>query len=223
MMTASNKIDIPLKSKPLTFMQARSLERRERLIAATLSLLDTLSLEEITLAVVSNRAGIPYSSTCYLYPKTNYLLAAVIERLHDQYLVMLREPYLRGTSKHWQTIIGEIIDRKTAFYNQRPDARQLMLSDKSPPEIKHAERLADHSIGLAMIAAISKYYELPSFPERENVFFYSAKILSLFFTLSNIQHNKITLNFNQEAKWATINYLNAHLPFDLKPAKSHKR
>jgi AcrR family transcriptional regulator len=207
----------------MTPIQMRSMERRERLIAATATLLDGVPLEEITLAVVANRAGVPLGSTYHLYPKINHLLAAVIERLHDQFLILLMEPYARQKAKNWQSIIEESIQRRLQFYNQRTYARQLVLSDKSPPEIKHVERYNDHAIGQVMIDLIQKHFVLPNFSSRADVFFYSAKITSLFFTLSNIHHDKITENFCKEAKLAVVNYLRAHLPDDLPPAKSYQR
>lgn len=223
MMTASIGSDAPLNRKRMTPIQVRSMERREMLIAATVTLLDVIPLEEITLAVVANRAGVPLGSTYHLYPKINQLLAAVIERLHDQFLILLMEPYTRQKAKNWQAIIEESIERRLQFYNQRPDARQLVLSDKSPPEIKHAERYSDHAIGQVMIDLIQKHFVLPNFPGRADVFFYSAKITSLFFTLSNIHHDKITESFGKEAKLAVVNYLRAHLPDDLLPAKAYQR
>lgn len=222
-MTASIRSHVPLNRKRMTPIQLRSMERRERLIAATFALLDVVPLEKITLAVVANRAGVPFSSTYHFYPKINHLLAAVVERLHDQFLVLLMEPYTRQKAKNWEAIIGETIERKLQFYNQRPDARQLVLSDKSPPEIKHAERYSDHATGQVMIDLIQKHFILPNFPNREDVFFYSAKITSLFFTLSNIHHNKITENFGREAKLAVVSYLRAHIPEDLPPAKTYQR
>nr|WP_314527352.1 hypothetical protein [uncultured Pseudomonas sp.] len=212
-----------MNRKRMTPIQMRSMERREKLIAATVTLLDVVPLEEITLAVVANRAGVPLGSTFHLYPKINHLLAAVIERLHDQFLILLMEPYTRQKAKSWQAIVEESIERRLQFYNQRPDARQLVLSDKSPPEIKHAERYSDHAIGQVMVELIQKHFILPNFPGRADVFFYSAKITSLFFTLSNIHHDKITDHFCKEAKLAVINYLRAHFPDDLPPAKAYQR
>jgi len=208
-----------LNRKRMTATQARSMERRERLIAAAITLLDITPIENITLAVVAHRAHVPIGSTYHFYPKINHLLAAVVARLHDQFLIQLMEPYTRQTQASWQAIIEESIRRRLIFYNQRPDARHLVLSDKAPPEIKHADRFNDHAIGQVMIGIIQRHFKLPDFPAREDIFFYSAKITSLFFTLSNIQDGKITEEFAREAQLAAIGYLGNHLPHELSHAK----
>lgn len=211
-----------INPKRMTATQARSMERRERLIASAITLLDLVPMEDITLAVVAHHAHVPIGSTYHFYPKINNLLAAVVARLHDQFLIQLMEPYTRQSQASWQAIVEESIKRRLTFYNQRPDARHLVLSDKAPPEIKHADRFNDYAIGQVMIDIIQRHFKLPDFPARADIFFYSAKITSLFFALSNIQHGQITEELAREAQLAAISYLSNHLPRELAPANTSK-
>lgn len=195
--------------------QVRGMERRERLMAAATTLLGQFPIEDVTLALVAKRAGIPIGSTYHFYPKLNELFAAMASRWHAELQDLLSQPYTGDAAVSWQAIVETSIRRATTFYNQRPDGRQLILSDKTSPDIKHADRSYDQAIGQLMIDLIRQNFELPDFPGHADVFFYSVEIADLFFMLSNIRHGTITDEFCAEAQRAVVSYLRNYLPLHL--------
>nr|WP_314527342.1 TetR/AcrR family transcriptional regulator [uncultured Pseudomonas sp.] len=214
--------DLTPDTKRTTATQARGMERRERLMAAATTLLGQFPIEDITLALVAKRAGIPIGSTYHFYPKINELFAAMASRWHAELQDLLSRPYTGDAAVTWQSIVETSIKRATAFYNERPDGRQLILSDKSSPDIKHADRSYDQAIGQLMIDLIRQSFELPDFPGRTDVFFYSVEIADLFFMLSNIRHGTITEEFCTEAQRAVVSYLRNYLPLHLPVSATEK-
>jgi AcrR family transcriptional regulator len=210
--------DITSDPKRIAATQVRGMERRERLMAAATTLLIEVPIEDISLAIVAKRAGIPIGSTYHFYPKINELFAAMAGRWHAELTVMLSEPYTGTESESWQAIIETSIKRARALYNERPDGRQLILSEKTSPDIKHADRSSDQAIGQLMIDLIEQHFHLPDFPGRADVFFYGVEIADLFFMLSNIRHGKITEELCAEAQRAVVSYLRNYLPLHLPTA-----
>jgi AcrR family transcriptional regulator len=211
--------DITFNSKRIAATRARGMERRERLMAAAATLLILVPIEDISLAVVAKRAGIPIGSTYHFYTKINELFAAMADRWHAELTVTLSEPYTGTEAVSWQAIVETSIMRAVALYNQRPDGRQLILSEKTSSDIKHADRSNDQAIGQVMIDLIAQHFDLPEFPGRVDVFFYGVEIADLFFTLSNIRHGKITEEFCAEAQRAVVSYLRNYLPLHLPTAR----
>ncbi|MCY1369464.1 hypothetical protein D9M69_565090 [compost metagenome] len=174
-------------------------------------------MDEITLAVVAKRTGIPIGSIYHFYPKINELFAAATSRFHTCLKTRLSEPYAAQEASSWQTIVESAIKRAALFYNERPDGRHLILSEKSSPDIRTADRYNDQILGNIMMDIIQQHFELPTFPNRLDIFFYAVEIADLFFMLSNIRHGKITESFCVESQRAIVSYLRNYLPSYLPP------
>lgn len=202
------------ETKRTTALQIRGMERRERLVAAATTLFGQHPIEDVTLTLLAQRAGIPIGSTYHFYPKFNELFATMVGAWHAEPHSLLSQPYIGDASASSQAIVDTSIKRVTTFYNQRPDGRQLILSDKSSPDIKHADRSYDQAIGQLMIKLFRKNFELPDFRGRVDVL-YGVKIDDLFFMLSNIRHGTIAEEFFTETQRALVNclrnYLSQHL------------
>jgi AcrR family transcriptional regulator len=221
-MTDPKMNHITPETKRTAATQVRGMERRERLMTAATTLLGEYPIEDITLALVAKRAGIPIGSTYHFYPKINELLATMAGRWHAELQEVLSRPYTGDAAVSWQAIVETSIKRAATLYNHRPDGRQLILSDKSAPDIKHADRSYDQAIGQLMVDLIRQHFELPDFPGRTDIFFYSVEIADLFFMLSNMRHGTITEEFCSEAQRAVVSYLRNYLPLHLPAANIEK-
>ena len=192
--------------------QARGQVRREKLAVAASELLNERPLDEISIAAIAERAGIPVGSAYHFYPDLNSVFAILTVRFFEELATVLGVPIAPEHAATWQNVIETVADRAACLYDRRPDCRQLILGGKAPAAIKLADRANDERVGQMVIDAIEQHFVLPEFPRRAEVFFYAVEIADLFFTLSQIRHGKITKELCSEAKNAAISYLRAYLP-----------
>ena len=200
------------RTKRVAGVQGRGEARREQLLDAAIALLGESELENISLADIAKRAGIPVGSTYHFYPNINAVYAGLTLRFFEELDGVLAAPYSGPSTVSWQSIIETAIDRAASLYQSRPDYRQLILGGKAPAEIKLADRINDETIGKNVIDLIERHFVLPQFPRRNDVFLIAVEMADLLFTLSQVRHGEITPEMCVEAKRAVIGYLRSYLP-----------
>ena len=203
----------PLERRPST--QARGRARRELLIQTTKDLLDEQPLDTISLAEVAARAGIPTGSAYHFFPSLNSLFEALAERFAEELDAAISAPYEIADDAVWVDIFYQAVDRGRAIYEASPAYRQLIISGKSPAEIKLSDRVNDELGARLLIDAINQHFVLPDIPRVAEIFFYAVEIIDTFFMLSMLRNNEITNEMIIEAKRARYAYLRVYLPREL--------
>lgn len=87
-----------------------------------------------------------------------------------------------------------------------------MIGGKTPPEIKQVDRINDREIGKVMCEIFQQHFDLPDLPNTKDIFYYFIEITDVMFTLSVIEHSKITDEMLNEAKRVGRSYLASYLP-----------
>jgi len=192
--------------------QARGRARREKLLQTAAELLGEKELEEITFNEVAQRAEIPKGSAYHFYANVMDLYSALTEQIGADLLATLSAPIDSDQVKRWEDVLAELCRRTEQFYDQRPDARQLLIGGKTPPQYKSTDRENDRRIGALLKHQLSQHFKLPSIPNELDVLYYAVSIIDLIYCLSMIRHNHITEEMGEEAVRAGVAYLRTYLP-----------
>ena len=100
---------------------------------------------------------------------------------------------------------------------------QLLISPKTPPQLKLRDRQSDRRIAGLFEAQIGSLFALPSRPDRTGIFFRAVEIADLMFSLSMLEHGSITPAMTEEAVRAVTGYLLRHFPAKLPAAAICRR
>jgi AcrR family transcriptional regulator len=195
--------------------QARGRARRDLLLNAAAELLAEKELEEITFNEVAQHAGVPKGSAYHFYANISDVYSALTKRIGEELLECLAQPLEGHSLKRWEDAIEVFCDRAVTFYAERPDARQLLIGGKTPPQYKRTDRENDRRIGELMLNYLDLFFDVPKMPNREDILFFTVEIIDLMYCLSMIHHNHITPSMAAEAKRAGIAYLRSYLPAEL--------
>jgi AcrR family transcriptional regulator len=200
--------------------RAPGIARRARLLQAARELLSTRDLDVLSLADVAARARIPKGSAYHYYGDIMDLYASLLALIEEELLEDLRRP-LRGAGLGtWADVVAALIRRGVRYFDAHPAARQLVLSPKTPSELKLRDRQSDIRIGQVFERHIGERFVLPEHPARAKVFFRAVEIADLMFSLSMLEHGTITPEMAGEATRAMVGYLGSHFPAVLKPRRT---
>ena len=193
---------------------ARGIERRRLLLESAGALLAERDLDQLSLADVAARAGVPKSSAYHFYADMQALYAALLARVQEELIEVLSEP-LSGHFATWPEVISALMKRGAAFYMGNPAARQLQIGPKTPPALKLYDRRSDIAIAQLFEQHLTSVFELPSIANRLQLFYRAVEIADLMFCLSMLEHGSLTPDMCREADRAASAYLAAYLPVTL--------
>ena len=206
----SNRQKIGLRKAP-SATRKRGRERRKLLLKATYELLCVRPVEDISFRDIADKAGVPEGSAYHFFANRFDVFSALAEELSDQFIEAHRRKVPPSRRRSWQALAEHLVDVGAKVYAKNPPARQLLIGGKTPPEVKQADRINDRAVGNVMHEVFAEYFELPESDEMRNAFYYFIEITDLLFTLSVIEHGKITSAMLAEAKRAGIGYLSTYL------------
>lgn len=192
--------------------QARGRQRRAALLAAARELLAERELDEISLSDLADTAGIPAGSAYHFYANATDAFAALTEQVVADLAAVLTEPIPPADLTTWEDVIAVSAARAVRFYDERPDARQLLIGAKAPPEFKRTDRENDRFLGTVLRDHVAAVFELPAMPRTDEIFFHAVEIVDLFYSLSMLREGAITADMAAEAVRAAVAYLRTYLP-----------
>lgn len=196
---------------PNASFRAPGIVRRKRLLAAARVLLTRRDLDQISLADVARAARIPKGSAYHYYGDIIDLYVALIGVLGEEMLEDVRRP-LRGPARRsWHDIVAALVRRGAQYFNDHRAARQLLISPKTPPELKLRDRQSDKRIARLFEEQIERRFVLPRWAGRTETFFRAVEIADLMFSLSMLEHGCITAQMTEEAIRGVTGYLRSHL------------
>jgi AcrR family transcriptional regulator len=204
--------------RPIAF-RAPGIARRARMLEVARELLCAHDLDALSLADVAAKARIPKGSAYHYYSDIMDLYAHLLALIEEELVADLRRPLRGAAIDSWADIVAALIRRGVRFFDAHPAARQLVLSPKTPSELKLRDRQNDIRIGKLFERHIASRFVLPDDPDRTTVFFRAVEIADLMFSLSMLEHQTITPEMTEEAVRAMVGYLRSHIP-DVLPLRS---
>lgn len=205
----SNRQKIGLRKEPVK-TRAPGRKRRQALLDAARDLLCEKDIEDISFRDIASRADVPEGSAYHFFANRFDVFSALGKVLSERFVEAHKKPVPAAKRKTWSDLAAHLVDVGAKVYAASPPARQLFIGGKTPPEVKQADRINDRAVGDEMHRAFSRYYDTPDTREMRDAFYYFIEITDLIFTLSIIEHGKITPAMLAEAKRAGVAYLESY-------------
>lgn len=193
-------------------MQARGRARRAELLTAARAALAEQSLDQIGMAGIAERAGIPLSSTYHFFGDIGELWKELARTIAAQ---QASEDLDLPRVSSWQDLIKASLTHHRNAFNNDPAARKLMLGPHTPPDIKNAACKEDFRFGTALWMAVRSQFVLPELADSRELFFKALLIADVFFSLSVAEHDRVADYALNEAVLAVTAYLSIYLPTQL--------
>jgi AcrR family transcriptional regulator len=202
--TASKKLS---QQPPKRGTQRRGDERRQQLLLAAQALLARHELQAVTYAAVCAEAGVPPGSAHHFYPDLDSIYHAVLEMHRASFDAALMRPLAPRDCDSWQAVVECFIDRAVRYHRAHPVEAKLAVGGLMPMHLKRFDRDADRSIARMILRALEELFVVPRIPDREEIAYISTQIVDMTFTLSMSGFGRITPEYAQYAKLATIGFL----------------
>ena len=198
--------------------QARSLERRKKIIDAARELVTSESISSLSLYDIAHRANIPPSSLYHFFPKIEYLLETLAEEVFAAFDESVSRPLPTEEIKHWSDICRILETRMVEYYQHHDMARALILGQHVHGNIFASDHKHDDEMGKQIEAIHHRYFQLPPLPEEYNIFAIALQIADKVYAMSHQEYGNITPAMAKEGWRAACSYLAIYLPDKLQPA-----
>ncbi len=206
----SNRQKIGLRKEKPPTTRAPGRKRRQELLDAAYDLLCEQEIEDISFRDIAKRAGVPEGSAYHFFANRFDVFAELAYALNEEFARAHEKPVPTSRRKTWSQLAGHMVDVGARIYAKNPPARQLFIGGKTPLDVKQAERMNDREVGDAMHRSFARYFDIPDTREMHDAFYFFIEITDLMFTLSIVEHGKITPAMLKEAKRAGVAYLESY-------------
>ena len=207
----SNRQKIGLRKERPPKTRAPGRKRRQQLLDAAYNLLCEKEIEDISFRDIATRAGIPEGSAYHFFANRFDLFAELAGALSEKFS-RAHERSVPASRRQTRRALAEyLVDVGARIYAKTPPARQLFIGGKTPYEVKQADRDNDRDVADAMRDSFARYFLVPDTEEVRDAFYYFIEITDLMFTLSVVEHGKITPAMLKEAKRAGVAYLESYI------------
>src|SRR5207237_1236699 len=174
--------DVGLLGTRKSSLRQRGIARRDKLLQAAETLLESREMDEISLGDVALQAKVPKGSAYHFYLNIVDVYASLVARYDKELQAMMTAP-VRGPVGAWPEVVEILLDRAAEFYLRKPSARQLLVGPKTLPELKMRDRQNDVVIGRIFEDQVAGFFALPAVPNRSEVFFCFVELAALLFWL----------------------------------------
>jgi AcrR family transcriptional regulator len=195
--------------------QSRGDERRAKIIEATLSLLNSRDLNEITYSDVGRESGIPLGSMHFFFPDLQSIYRAIWEADNKAICERLEKPLKASQCRTWRSIYYALLDRGIKYMLGNPGVSQLAIGGKTSPALLQRNHQMHNRMAPLFERIIGAHIELPQVRQRTRVFYIAIEIFDLVLTLSMIEYGTLVPQMVAEAKKASAGYLSQYFAEDL--------
>lgn len=206
----SNRQKIGLRKEKPPTTRAPGRKRRQDLLDAAYNLLCEKEIEDVSFRDIAKRAGVPEGSAYHFFANRFDVFAELAYTLNEEFARAHEKPVPVSKRQSRGQLAEHMVDIGARIYAKNLPARQLFIGGKTPLEVKQAERINDRDVGDAMHRSFARYFEIPDTQEMRDAFYYFIEITDLIFTLSIVEHGKITPPMLKEAKRAGVAYLESY-------------
>jgi len=194
----------------------QGLKRFDLLLDTVEALLEDPTVEDISLALVAERAGVPISSLYHFFPNRDSAYFALAQRFH-QALHELAEQPLPHRPASWQELI-EIKQRNGAHYlNAHPAALRLFMGAGMSMDVRNLDMYSNARLARGRAEFIGQYFHTEHVENLERHLAIAIGLADGIWAVSYSETKEITPYFLKEATRATILYLRSYLPEFLAP------
>ncbi|WP_323845403.1 TetR/AcrR family transcriptional regulator [Microbulbifer magnicolonia] len=205
---AASQRDIASPRKP---QRKNGREKYEKLLDALEVLISEQDSNDISLANLSQVAGVPAASVYHFFPSVDASLTALAER-HYRYFsetLLCRTDF--SPLESWQDLLFQICDLIRSYYDDNTAALKVHFGPQSSwplrqLQLEHCGRLAD-----TLLKNLSRDFELPPSQDWRERFMLAVNISDAFLSQSYTRFGRITDGIAAEGKRAAAAYLKLYL------------
>jgi AcrR family transcriptional regulator len=198
--------------KPL---QDRSMQRFERIIAATEQFLNTANLEDISFYDIARQADISPASVNYLFPTMAALRTELMKRYSQQHaeaILAHHQVIARMRNLTWQDWMRLLSKRAQQEFNGNRAMSEVVLGPVLHRESRRAQLDLNVRLAHATIEQFNKTFVLPSIPDLEQRFVMLYDMIDGLWSAAYVRHGWIDDDTVEESMRIQIAYLRTILP-----------
>lgn len=206
----TEKIDT-LAQQPRTPIRKRGIERFEHLLDCVAALIGEFPDDDISLAQVAERAGVPIASVYHFFPNRNAAFVALAQRYHRHLAQM---SIIEGPSapRRWQDVFEFRLRRSAAYLNSEPAALRLFMGFGVSVDVRNTDVAGNAALAERRAVYLREAYDIPVMPDLEHRIAISLALIDGIWALSYSNHKCITDEYLDEAVLAAVTYLRCYLP-----------
>ncbi len=201
-----------MKTEP---SQQRSINKVNDILAATEVMIEKLPLEDITPTMIAKQAEITRTSLYHFFPSKYDIFDALATRyrteLEDE-VIKFFDPNQRTDYRVAWTGVARVF---SDFFNKKPAAAILLLGRKANRQIRYADGSGSHLFAKVLSRLMTQHTDLNRFPLQEpdtrDIFQIVLELLTATFSLGMRKEGKISVVTREQAKEATLAYINSCL------------
>ncbi len=206
----SNRQRIGLRKERPPTTRAPGRKRRQALLDAAYDLLCEREIEDVSFRDIAKRADVPEGSAYHFFANRYDVFTELSNSLNEKFARAHDKAVPAANRATWSKLAEHMVDIGARIYAKTPPARQLFISGKTPLEVKQADSRNDRDVAAAMHRSYARYFDVPDTDEARSAFYYFIEITDLIFSLSVVEHGKITPAMLAEAKRAGVAYLGTY-------------
>ncbi|SDJ93712.1 TetR/AcrR family transcriptional regulator [Microbulbifer yueqingensis] len=202
------KRELALPRKP---QRRNGREKYEKLLDTLESLLSEREASEITLADLSEAAGVPTASIYHFFPSKDAALTALAERYFD---TNFRQDAFRPAATEytsWQELVCLVSERALSYYQSNSSMQKLRFGPNATWAIRDLIMGNNQRLAEVMFEACSRSFLLPDSNDWHSRFLLAVGISDAFWAMSYSRYGRITGELVSESKRATIAYLKMYI------------
>lgn len=194
------------------FTSKQGRARRMQLLNAAKELLQERASEDVTLAEVCERAGIPRASAYHFFSNIQAVFLG-LRVLHAESLIEALAEVRSADFSNWREYFGALIDQGAQALLRDPAATRLIYGNLgSLSEARRLGEVLDARLAEMALQGLKQRFQLPQWEQQDHVFAVAFTLVDSVFRLSWRQRATITDWMIEEAKRAAISYLRNYLP-----------
>ncbi|GAB4068768.1 TetR/AcrR family transcriptional regulator [Ancylobacter sonchi] len=197
-------------------VRKRGIERFEHLLDATATLIGERPDEEVSLANIAARAGVPLASLYHFFPNRNAALVALAQRYHRQIHELATFP-AGSAPLRWQDVFAFRVRNTARFLNDNPAALRLFMGAGVSAEVRNTDVAGNDRLAAMRADYLHRHFVMAPMPDLPRRIAVSLAILDGIWAYSYSHHRRITDEYVDEAIRATLVYLRCFLPEELQP------
>lgn len=194
-------------TKPRKPQRENGRKKYEKLLDTLESLLLQKEACDITLADLSEAAGVPTASVYHFFPNRDAALAALAERYFNESTDLVEFAPAPHEWDSWQDLTGIFCDRARAYFEANESIQKVKLGPKASWAVHELAMEDSRRLAQALHAAFARAFELPPSTEWEERFLLAITINDAFWSLSYTRSGHITEETATAAKLAATAYL----------------
>ncbi|MFI2811370.1 MULTISPECIES: TetR/AcrR family transcriptional regulator [Microbulbifer] len=186
-------------------------EKYEKLLDSLEALLFAKEASEITLADLSDAAGVPTASIYHFFPSKDAAITALAERYFD---TSFNEGAFRPAETEfssWQEMVCLVCERALSYYQSNESMQKLRFGPDGSWAIRDLVLSNNQRLAQILYDSCMREFQLPDSNDWNSRFLVAISISDTLWSLSYTLYGRITDEMVSEAKRATIAYLKMYI------------